>query len=41
MKLKNILDGLDIVRLDNFKNYNISMVTHISNDVEKTVCLLL
>lgn len=34
MKLKNILDGIDIIRIDNYKNYNISSVTHISNDIE-------
>ena len=34
MKLKNILDGLEIIKIDNYKNYNISTVTHISNEVE-------
>lgn len=34
MKLKNILDGLDIVRIDNYKNYVIRSVTHVSGDVE-------
>ena len=34
MKLKNILDGLEIIKIDNYKNYNISTITHISNEVE-------
>ena len=35
MRLKNIIENLDIVKINNFKNYNISSITHISQDVEK------
>ena len=36
MKLKNILVNVDIKRMDNFKNYNIKSITHISNDIENS-----
>ena len=35
MKLKSLLDGVDIVTIKNFKNINIKNITHISSDVEK------
>ncbi len=34
MKLKNILVNVDIKKINNFKNYNIKSITHISNDIE-------
>lgn len=33
MRLKNIIEGLNIVSMKNFKNYNIKSITHISKDV--------
>lgn len=36
MKLKNILVNVDIKRIDNFKNYNIKSITHISQDIENS-----
>ena len=35
MRLKHIIENLDIVKINNFKNYNISNITHISQDVMK------
>lgn len=35
MRLKKIIENLDIVKIINFKNYNITSVTHISQDVCK------
>ncbi len=35
MKLKKILDGVDVIDKINFKDYNIASITHISNDVER------
>lgn len=34
MKLKNILANVDIIRIHNYKNYNIKSITHSSEDVE-------
>ena len=36
MKLKNILVNVDIKRMDNFKNYNIKSITHISDEIENS-----
>jgi len=33
MRLKKIIDNLDVVEIRNFKNYNITSVTHVSKDV--------
>lgn len=33
MKLKKIIENLNIVEMKNFKNYNIKSITHISSDV--------
>ncbi len=35
MKLKKVIEDLEIVKMYNFKNYKISSITHNSNDVEK------
>lgn len=35
MRLRKILKDVDIIRISNFKNYNIKSVTHVSSDVEK------
>lgn len=35
MKLRNLLNNVDIVEIKNFKNINIKNITHISSDVEK------
>ena len=35
MRLKKILHGVDVVNIKNFKNYNISSITHISQDAVK------
>lgn len=35
MRLKKIIENLEIVKLINFKNYNITNVTHVSSDVCK------
>ena len=35
MRLKKIIEGLDVVKISNFKNYNISSITHISQEVIK------
>jgi UDP-N-acetylmuramoyl-L-alanyl-D-glutamate--2,6-diaminopimelate ligase len=35
MKLKKIIENIDIVKLKNFKNVNIKSVSHISSEVEK------
>lgn len=35
MRLKKILEGVDIITQNSFKNYNIKSITHISNDVIK------
>lgn len=35
MRLKKIIENLDIVKMINFKNYNITSVTHVSGDVCK------
>ena len=34
MKLKNILVGVEILKMNNFKNYNIKTITHCSSQVE-------
>lgn len=36
MKLKNILVNVVIKRMDNFKNYNIKSITHISDEIENS-----
>ena len=36
MKLKNILVNVDTKRMDNFKNYNIKSITHISDEIENS-----
>ena len=35
MRLRKIIEGLDVVKVSNFKNYNISSITHISQEVIK------
>ena len=35
MRLKKILENVDVVSENNFKNYNIKSITHISKDVIK------
>lgn len=42
MRLKKILKDLEVLKIQNFKNYNIKSITHISTDVEKNsifVCI--
>lgn len=35
MRLKKIIENLEILKIKNFKNYNITTVTHISSDVTR------
>ena len=35
MRLKNILSGVEFVKLLNYKNYNINNVTHVADEVER------
>ena len=33
MRLKKIISNLNIIKINNFRNYNIKSITHISGDV--------